>query len=1244
MGSGCSCLRRKRDSAFQDTVPMESVDTLMLEFRKSSQQKLPIPSGSPDTLSDVSIPVSKPAPQYAAEAAPVADAIVEKLSSNFEGFDSVTPLARARTSSKYGFDATELTQETEDSTGLPTVRDVAQPPPLLEHGHTSAQHLQAPAYEPAQPEPQHPDHVSTPARVATPVALEPTPPPAAALAPPRVPSTPTLAGTPAPTPSPAVPVSPASSAPVTPARLAPAVAPRATSPLAPVTSIFAPAVSPLALSKQASAEVRGSPAPADSDQSSEQKPDSNEQPQSVVMRIKKAEQRREQRDSILSPSARTSVADGPSQRTSILPNESEDEYAARLANMKRARQLTESVLLRQSVVMVPPLPLASPVPDTDTEVVQRRKQRASSNDLAKKRLSQNIALEFMARQPSNQTKPGPTGHGLGAAADVVSIDDAETLTEQAWVAIDCAPRFNKSIAPDASRKTWKTVRIFVSSTFTDMFEEREVLVKQVFPKLRTWCESKRIRLMETDLRWGVPKESTAETVFRTCLEELDRCYAENELPFFLSLLSHRYGWVPSIQDVPTSVRSEFHWIPNLSITHMEIFHGALRCDNPNACFFLRNGEFLGNLPKDFQSSFVDTNALHSHAITELKEQLRQRYPEQIFDYYPSFNGVDNSTGLPKVRLGGMEQFSAHAYEYFRKAIEQQYPLASTEDLSDQEVFSLQHEDVVHAHASGFVGRDAELRQITEFLASADTSTQSSPILLVTGPTGHGKTAFLVKAAELARNKGARVFTHFVLDAGANASDLTHLLLRIILEFGDESMKTAAREPDAKSRALFSIFESMIGSESSVLNAQSPLIVLVVDGVQAISDPDSTAQAYWWLPAAIHPRVRVIFSSSENLVTTISTRSDDPQHASSGSLIAIELSLEAIPKTDASEIVSRTLLTFNKRLDDTQMKTLLGNGGAGLPLWLKVACEELRVFGVFETVSKRISELADSIDGLLLQLLARIEDSADSNKYQETLCLLASSQFGLSETDLRILLRDEDQETLPLGDWATILSQLKPLLRKLGADKFCLLNYSVREMVLKFYVERGESLSPPLTEEGITHRCWQQLADYLSTVDDEQRKTDEYPFYLVELNDKERLVELMKGSLFARLPYRLKRRVITVVRCRNVIFSQSKPRPEFMCMTCSMQMLPSRLMRRNACVVCMSLLFTQSFQPGTQVKLTAGESQAVRCQKHNFKAYMPSMGPSMSECLACKQQWSSSIMYPAVVCQTCSWQQACCSTS
>jgi len=51
--------------------------------------------------------------------------------------------------------------------------------------------------------------------------------------------------------------------------------------------------------------------------------------------------------------------------------------------------------------------------------------------------------------------------------------------------------------------TWRTVRVFISSTFRDMHAEREELVKRVFPQLRKLCEERGVGWAEVDLRWGV---------------------------------------------------------------------------------------------------------------------------------------------------------------------------------------------------------------------------------------------------------------------------------------------------------------------------------------------------------------------------------------------------------------------------------------------------------------------------------------------------------------------------------------------------------------------------------------------------------------------------------------------------------------------------------------------------------------------------------------------------------------------
>ena len=64
---------------------------------------------------------------------------------------------------------------------------------------------------------------------------------------------------------------------------------------------------------------------------------------------------------------------------------------------------------------------------------------------------------------------------------------------------------------------------------------------QVFPELREWLEPKCMSLVECDLRWGVPRESTTNQTIVTCLEEIERCNHDNDgQPFFLNLTGERW--------------------------------------------------------------------------------------------------------------------------------------------------------------------------------------------------------------------------------------------------------------------------------------------------------------------------------------------------------------------------------------------------------------------------------------------------------------------------------------------------------------------------------------------------------------------------------------------------------------------------------------------------------------------------------------------------------------------------------
>lgn len=58
-----------------------------------------------------------------------------------------------------------------------------------------------------------------------------------------------------------------------------------------------------------------------------------------------------------------------------------------------------------------------------------------------------------------------------------------STSEDLWANVSAANFSNSVIFSDRGSE-WREVRVFVSSTFTDFFAEREVLVKHVFPRLR----------------------------------------------------------------------------------------------------------------------------------------------------------------------------------------------------------------------------------------------------------------------------------------------------------------------------------------------------------------------------------------------------------------------------------------------------------------------------------------------------------------------------------------------------------------------------------------------------------------------------------------------------------------------------------------------------------------------------------------------------------------------------------------
>ena len=105
-----------------------------------------------------------------------------------------------------------------------------------------------------------------------------------------------------------------------------------------------------------------------------------------------------------------------------------------------------------------------------------------------------------------------------------------------------------SLLPPESSKVFA---IFVSSTFTDTEEERNLLIEDVQPYLRELCSMFGYEFRFCEMRWGVRDEASEDhQTVNLCLQELIRCQRESCGVNFITFLCDKYGYCPFPSIIP----------------------------------------------------------------------------------------------------------------------------------------------------------------------------------------------------------------------------------------------------------------------------------------------------------------------------------------------------------------------------------------------------------------------------------------------------------------------------------------------------------------------------------------------------------------------------------------------------------------------------------------------------------------------------------------------------------------------
>ncbi|KAK5869245.1 hypothetical protein PBY51_023979 [Eleginops maclovinus] len=94
-----------------------------------------------------------------------------------------------------------------------------------------------------------------------------------------------------------------------------------------------------------------------------------------------------------------------------------------------------------------------------------------------------------------------------------------------------------------NRSSSNMIRVFISSTFTDMSIERKALLEKAYPEVLAFCRSLGLVFEVVDLRWGIRSVPSGDhEACKISLQEIQTSKRISAGPAFIALLGNRYGY------------------------------------------------------------------------------------------------------------------------------------------------------------------------------------------------------------------------------------------------------------------------------------------------------------------------------------------------------------------------------------------------------------------------------------------------------------------------------------------------------------------------------------------------------------------------------------------------------------------------------------------------------------------------------------------------------------------------------
>ncbi|XP_054870069.1 telomerase protein component 1 isoform X2 [Amphiprion ocellaris] len=543
--------------------------------------------------------------------------------------------------------------------------------------------------------------------------------------------------------------------------------------------------------------------------------------------------------------------------------------------------------------------------------------------------------------------------------------------------------------PASPKLRWRGVRVFISSTFRDMHSERDVLVRSVFPELRRRAAQHRLHLQEVELRWGVTEEES-ERAAQLCLSEVCRSQ------MLVGILGERYGMAPPKPDLPDL--PQYSWLASapegLSITEMEIRQfEALYPEVANQrmfCYF-RDPNVIKSVPVAWRSHFAAESKNAESKMASLKKRLLDSDVKVTENYSCEWGGLVEG----KPHLKKLEDFGKFVLEDLWMAVVNLF----VEEGDEAKVASEMSEQEVHQEAlrRQFFGRS---QLLSGAVTIVDRVQKKGGMMVVEGGPGDGKTVFMAALADALRTevKSKRNIAYDVISYSTAASQSARSvenLLQCLVQWL-RKMKDSERESSPLPHSYKDLLSEFHSTLSDV-KKDKPL-ALLVDGVDLVRDGRGQLNSDW-IPQQLPQGVCLVMSitSKAALLQTLAKKTG-----------TVLFTLTQLTMLDRREMVQKKLDASGKRLSDSafnnQLQILTMKNGAASPLYLHLACEDLKNFASFDKLKENLQDLPQSLSQLVEYSLKRLcSQYRGMLGLRWALSVLAVSTTGLKEKDFYSLL-------------------------------------------------------------------------------------------------------------------------------------------------------------------------------------------------------------------------------------------------